>query len=99
VTTKSLRCDLYNLNTNVEIHQNMIFPTILIRIFTGDIMTKEKNTNISLAEQIYDEMFTIIEKRDDFDEVTIQKLRELGAKEELQKAKKVSNVLIPDRGR
>ena len=61
-------------------------------------MTEEMTTNISLAEQIFDEMFTIIEKREEFDEVTIQKLKELGAKEELQKAKKVSKVLIPDRG-
>ncbi len=61
-------------------------------------MTEERNTNISLVEQIFDEMFTIIEKREEFDEVTIQKLKELGAREELQKEKKVSKVLIPDRG-
>ena len=61
-------------------------------------MTEGRITNISLVEQIFDEMFTIIEKREEFDEVTIQKLKELGAKEELQKAKKVSKVLIPDRG-
>ena len=61
-------------------------------------MTEGRITNISLAEQIFDEMFTIIEKREEFDEVTIQKLKELGAREELQKAKKVSKVLIPDRG-
>nr|QNO49915.1 hypothetical protein GKKIKBAN_00029 [Methanosarcinales archaeon ANME-2c ERB4] len=61
-------------------------------------MTEGRITNISLAEQIFDEMFTIIEKREEFDEVTIQKLIELGAREELQKAKEVSKVLIPDRG-
>ena len=61
-------------------------------------MTEERNTNISLVEQIFDEMFTIIEKREEFDEVTIQKLKELGARKELQKEKKVSKVLIPDRG-
>ena len=61
-------------------------------------MTEERNTNISLVEQIFDEMFTIIEKREEFDEVTIQKLKELGARKELQKDKKVSKVLIPDRG-
>ena len=61
-------------------------------------MTEERNTNISLVEQIFDEMFTIIEKRGEFDEVTIQKLKELGARKELQKEKKVSKVLIPDRG-
>ena len=61
-------------------------------------MTEGRITNISLVEQIFDEMFTIIEKREEFDEVTIQKLKELGAREELQKAKKVSKVLIPDRG-
>lgn len=61
-------------------------------------MTEGRITNISLAEQIFDEMFTSIEKREEFDEVTIQKLRELGAREELQKVKKVSKVLIPDRG-
>jgi hypothetical protein len=61
-------------------------------------MTEERNTSISLVEQIFDEMFTIIEKREEFDEVTIQKLKELGARKELQKEKKVSKVLIPDRG-
>nr|QNO46227.1 hypothetical protein ABPEKODN_00040 [Methanosarcinales archaeon ANME-2c ERB4] len=61
-------------------------------------MTEGRITNISLVEQIFDEMFTIIEKREEFDEVTIQKLKELGARKELQKEKKVSKVLIPDRG-
>lgn len=61
-------------------------------------MTEKRTTNISLVEQIFDEMFTIIEKREEFDEVTIQKLKELGARKELQKEKKVSKVLIPDRG-
>ena len=61
-------------------------------------MTEERNNSISLVEQIFDEMFTIIEKREEFGEVTIQKLKELGARKELQKEKKVSKVLIPDRG-
>ncbi len=61
-------------------------------------MAEKRTTNISLVEQIFDEMFTIIEKREEFDEVTIQKLRELGARKELQKEKKVSKVLIQDRG-
>ena len=61
-------------------------------------MAEKRTTNISLVEQIFDEMFTSIEKREEFDEVTIQKLRELGAREELQKAKEVSKVLIPDMG-
>jgi len=61
-------------------------------------MTEGGITNISLVEQIFDEMFTSIEKREEFDELTIQKLRELGAREELQKEKEVSKVLIPDRG-
>lgn len=43
-------------------------------------------------------MFASIEKRKEFDEVTVQKLKELGARQELQKAKMVSKVLIPDRG-
>lgn len=61
-------------------------------------MTEERTTNISLAEQIFDEMFASIEKRKEFDEVTVQKLRELGVRQELQKVRKVSKVLIPDRG-
>lgn len=61
-------------------------------------MAEKRTTNISLVEQIFDEMFTSIEKREEFDEVTIQKLKELGARKELQKEKKVSKVLIPDRG-
>ena len=61
-------------------------------------MTEERTTNISLADQIFDEMFASIEKREEFDEVTVQKLKELGARQELQKAKMVSKVLIPDRG-
>ena len=61
-------------------------------------MTEERTTNISLAEQIFDEMFASIEKRKEFDEVTVQKLKELGVRQELQKVKKVSKVLIPDRG-
>jgi len=42
-------------------------------------------------------MFASIEKREEFDEVTVQKLKELGARQELQIVKKVSKVLIPGR--
>ena len=52
-------------------------------------MTEETIIKKSLVEQIFDEMFASIEGREEFDEKTIQKLKQLAVSGDLKKAPKV----------
>ena len=55
-----------------------------------------KNENLSkkpLVEQIYDELFTNIEKHNAFDIETINTLRQMAAKDELKKSGKVTEAI------
>ena|GEM_PF-2595090 len=47
----------------------------------------------SLVEQILDEMFAIIEKREEFDSNAIQKLRQLASRGDLTKQKIVTEAI------
>ena len=47
----------------------------------------------SLAEQILDEMFASIEAREEFDDQTIQKLKQLALSGDLKKASQVTKVI------
>lgn len=56
-------------------------------------MKKEKVIEKSLVEQILENMFRKIEKKEEFDKVTIQKLKRLSADGELKKSDKVVDAL------
>ena len=52
-------------------------------------MTEESDIQKSLIEQIYDEMFRIIEETKKFNEVEIQNLRELAYEDNFKKEKSI----------
>ena len=52
-------------------------------------MTKESNSQKSLIEQIYDEMFKIIEEAKKFNKVEIQNLRERAYENNFKKEKSI----------
>ena len=56
-------------------------------------MKKGKLIEKSLVEQILENMFTKIEKKEEFDKGTTQKLKKLSADGELKKSDKVVDVL------
>jgi hypothetical protein len=56
-------------------------------------MVEETSGQKSLVEQILDEMFTIIEGREEFDIPTIEKLKQLVISGSLTKAKQVAEVI------
>jgi len=56
-------------------------------------MAEETSGQKSLVEQILDEMFTIIEGREEFDIPTIEKLKHLVASGNLTKAKQVAEAI------
>ncbi|MDP2844619.1 MAG: hypothetical protein Q8N79_00905 [Candidatus Methanoperedens sp.] len=61
-------------------------------------MTEKDITNISLVDEILNNMLLIIERREEFDEKSITNLKKLAEKEELDKAKKVIDAIKPIRG-
>ncbi|MCW7076741.1 MAG: hypothetical protein OCU18_05575 [Candidatus Syntrophoarchaeum sp.] len=61
-------------------------------------MIEEETSSISLVEKIFNKMFESIEGSDEFDDGSIQKLKELNTREELHKANKVKKAIIPNRG-
>ena len=56
-------------------------------------MVEETSGQKSLVEQILDEMFTIIEGREEFDIPTIEKLKQLVISGNLTKAKQVAEAI------
>ena len=56
-------------------------------------MVEETSGQKSLVEQILDEMFTIIEGREEFDIPTIEKLKQLVINGNLTKAKQVAEAI------
>ena len=56
-------------------------------------MVEETSGQKSLVEQILDEMFTLIEGREEFDIPTIEKLKQLVISGDLTKAKQVAEAL------
>ena len=56
-------------------------------------MVEETSSQKSLVEQILDEMFTIIEGREEFDIPTIEKLKQLVIGGNLTKAKQVAEAI------
>jgi len=52
-------------------------------------MTEESNIQKSLIEQIWDEMFRIIEETKKFNEVEIQNLREIAYEDNFKKEKSI----------
>ncbi|KKN11342.1 hypothetical protein LCGC14_1027450 [marine sediment metagenome] len=52
-------------------------------------MTKESNSQKSLIERIYDDMFRIIEEAKKFNEVEIQNLREIAYENNFKKEKSI----------
>jgi len=56
-------------------------------------MVEETSGEKSLVEQILDEMFTIIEGREEFDIPTIEKLKQLVISGNLTKAKQVAEAI------
>ncbi|MBU4220711.1 MAG: hypothetical protein KKA10_03670 [Euryarchaeota archaeon] len=60
-------------------------------------MTEKDITNISLVDEILNNMLLIIERREEFDEKSITNLKKLAEKEELDKAKKVIDAIKPIR--
>jgi hypothetical protein len=56
-------------------------------------MVEETSGQKSLVEQILDEMFTIIEGREEFDIPTIEKLKQLVISGNLTKAKQVAETI------
>lgn len=56
-------------------------------------MVEETSGQKSLVEQILDEMFTIIEGREEFDIPTIEKLKQLVIGGNLTKAKQVAEAI------
>jgi phosphopantothenate synthetase len=61
-------------------------------------MTEKDITNISLVDEILNNMLLIIERREEFDEKSITNLKKLAEKEELDKAKKVIDAIKAIRG-
>lgn len=57
------------------------------------IMTEESHIQKPLIEQIYDEMFKIIEKNKKFNEVEIQNLREIAYTELFKNEKSIVNAI------
>lgn len=58
-------------------------------------MSEKDITNISLIDEILNNMLLIIERREEFDEKSITNLKKLAEKEELDKAKKVIDAIKP----
>lgn len=56
-------------------------------------MSDDKEIQKSIIEQIYDEMFHILEEGDIFDNISIEKLKILANKGDLKKEKTVYKVL------
>lgn len=52
-------------------------------------MTEQMAVEKSIAEQIFDEMFAVIEKRSEFDAQTVERLKALVARGDLGKAAEV----------
>ncbi|UCE07285.1 MAG: hypothetical protein JSW07_04425 [bacterium] len=61
-------------------------------------MKEEETNNISLVEKILNTMFESIETKDEFDEASIKKIKELISKDELHKFKKISDAIKPNEG-
>ena len=58
-------------------------------------MTDKKIVQKSLVDEILDEMFATLEKREEFDKSTIDGLKELALSGELKKAPQVIKVIKP----
>ncbi len=56
-------------------------------------MTEESNNQKSLIEQIYDEMFRIIEETKKFNEVEIQNLREIAYEDNFKNEKSITEAI------
>lgn len=56
-------------------------------------MTKDANIQLSLVEQILKEMFAALEGQQEFDALTIQKLRTLASEGNQTKAKNVGTAI------
>ena len=56
-------------------------------------MAEETIIKKSLVEQIFNEMFASIEGREEFDEKTIQKLKQLAVSGDLKKAPRVTKAI------
>ena len=52
-------------------------------------MTKESNSQKSLIERIYDDMFRLIEEAKKFNEVEVQNLREIAYENNFKKEKSI----------
>ena len=58
-----------------------------------ELMTAEATIQKTLVEQVFDEMFTSIEGREEFDTLTIQKLKQLAMSGDLAKATQVTKAI------
>ena len=58
-------------------------------------MTDQKYLQKSLTDEILNEMFTTLEKREEFDKATIDGLKQLAETGELRRAPQVIKVLKP----
>lgn len=58
-------------------------------------MSEKDITNISLVDEILNNMLLIIGRREEFDEKSITNLKKLAEKGELEKAKKVIDAIKP----
>jgi len=61
-------------------------------------MTKETKIEKSLVEQILDEMFLAIERREEFDDETIERLKELVSRGGLNKPQQVTSAIKSSTG-
>ncbi len=58
-------------------------------------MTDQNPIQASLTDEILDEMFTSLAKREEFDQITVDGLRQLARSGELKKAAQVIKVIKP----
>ncbi len=61
-------------------------------------MTKNTIVRSSLVEQVLDKMFTTLEGRVEFDNLTVQRLKELAANGDLSKAKREEDAIKSEPG-